>query len=65
MFDGAQVIEKNRFPALQNRYTPSRMVRNEAHAHKERARRRARLLLLMMALAIAVATIAPMTVLAG
>jgi hypothetical protein len=65
MYDGAQVIEKNRFLVMQNRSTRQRMTTSFTLDGKERARRRARLILLLMALAIAAATIAPVAVLAG
>ncbi len=63
MYDGAQALEKNHFPALQNRATHVPM--HVAPLHEQVRRRRARLLLILMAAAIAAATLAPVAVLAG
>ena len=57
MFDGAQLLEKNHFPAMWNRSTVRRMVI---------VRPPSKLFVLkLIATAIALATLAPVVVLAG
>jgi hypothetical protein len=57
MFDGAQPLEKNHFPAMWNQSTVSRMVEYRAPSRL--------FVLKLIAAAIALATIAPVVVLAS